>query len=145
MFFSEQARRVQPAVLLNYSCVCVSTHGAVLRQFNLTKKHIDVIYLVPHSSHLTQPWSQNLIKYFHSSLIVDATFSIENLRFISCVVIDGEWQTQVVGLIIRGTEDTKGYSLLFKFVSEVIGNTNITIMADMARCIQKAARKFYIL
>ena len=75
---------------------------------------------------------------------MDATFSCENLRFISCVVIDGEWQTQVVGLVIHGTEDTKGYSLLFKFVSEVIANEKITIMADMARCIRKAARKNFL-
>lgn len=32
-----------------------STHGAAFRLFNLVEKHIDIIYLVPHSSHLTQP------------------------------------------------------------------------------------------
>ena len=89
------------------------------------------------------PWAENLIKYYHDPLIVDATFSCENLRFISSVVIDGEWQTQVIGLIIRGTEDTKGYSFLFKFVSAIIGNETITIMADMAKCIQKAARESF--
>lgn len=40
------------AVLIIDGC---STHGAALRQFNLAEKHIEVIYLVPHSSHLTQP------------------------------------------------------------------------------------------
>ena len=93
---------------------------------------------------LFPPWAENLIKYFCNPLIVDATFSIENLRFISAVVIDGEWQTQVIGLVICGTEDSKGYSLLFQFVSKIIDNKIITIMADMARCIQKAANDCFI-
>ena len=31
-----------------------STHSAALLQFNLAEKHINAIFLVPHSSHLTQ-------------------------------------------------------------------------------------------
>ena len=66
------------------------------------------------------------------------------MRFISSVIIDGEWQTQVIGLVIRGTEDTKGYTFLFKFVEEIIGNKTINIMADMAKFIQKAARECFL-
>lgn len=95
---------------------------------------------------LFPPWANNLIKYYHNPVITDATFSIENLRFISAVVVDGEGNTQAVGLVIRGTEDTKGYSILFEFISKIIGDNIITIIADMARCIRKAAAqnfKFY--
>ena len=65
------------------------------------------------------------------------------MRFISCVVVDGESNTQAIGLVIRGTEDTKGYSILFQFISKVIGNEFITIIADMARCIRKAANECF--
>ena len=63
---------------------------------------------------LFPPWSENLIKYYHNPMIVDATFSNENLRFISAVIMDGEGNTQTVGLVIRGTEDSTGYSILFQ-------------------------------
>ena len=76
-------------------------------------------------------------------LIVDATFSCENLRFISAVIIDGEWNTQVNGVVIRGTEDTKCYFLLFQFFSKIIGEKTITIMAIMAKCIRKAASECF--
>ena len=52
---------------------------------------------------------ENLIKYYYNLLIVDATFSAENLRFISCVDVNGESNTQAIGLVIRGTEYTTDY------------------------------------
>ena len=48
--------------------------------------------------------------------------------------IDGEWQTQMIWLIICCTETKKEYSLLFKFESEIIGNETITNMVDMTKC-----------
>lgn len=92
---------------------------------------------------LFPPWSENLIKYYHNPMIVDATFSNENLRFISAVIMDGEGNTQTVGLVIRGTEDSTGYSILFQFISNIISDETITIIADMARCIKKAANKSF--
>ena len=90
---------------------------------------------------LFPPWAEHLLKFYHDPLIVDATFTIENLRFISGVIVDGEWNTQTFGLVIRGTEDTQSYSFLFNFVSNVIGEEHITIIADMAKCIRKAAKE----
>ena len=46
-------------------------------------------------------------------------------------------------MVIRGTEYTKGYSKLFQFISKVIGNESITIIADMACCIRKAANECF--
>ena len=92
---------------------------------------------------LFPPWAEQMLKFYHDPLIVDATFSTENLRFISGVIVDGEWNTQVIGLVIRGTEDTNGYKHLFNFVCKVIGNSHITIIADMAKCIRKAARECF--
>ena len=80
------------------------------------------------------------LKFYHNPLIVDATFTCENLRFISGVIVDGEWNTQIIGLIIWGTEDTQGYAHSFRFVSAVIEDKYITIIADMAECIKKAAQ-----
>lgn len=92
---------------------------------------------------LFPPWAAQLLQFYHNPLIVDATFTCENLRFISRVIVDGEWNTQAIGLIIRGTEDTQGYAHLFNFVSKVIGDEHITIIADMAKCIQKAAKESF--
>ncbi|KAK8839983.1 hypothetical protein M9Y10_031268 [Tritrichomonas musculus] len=92
---------------------------------------------------LFPPWAAQLLQFYHNPLIVDATFTCENLRFISGVIVDGEWNTQAIGLIIRGTEDTQGYAHLFNFVSKVIGDEHITIIADMAKCIQKAAKESF--
>ena len=39
---------------------------------------------------LFPPWSSHLLKFYHNPLIVDATFTCENLRFISGVIVDGE-------------------------------------------------------
>ena len=58
---------------------------------------------------LFPPWAAQLLKFYHNPLIVDATFTCENLRFISGVIVDGELHTQTIGLMIRGTEDTQGY------------------------------------
>ena len=69
---------------------------------------------------LFPPWAAQLLKFYHNPLIVDATFTCENLRFISGVIVDGEWNTQTIGLIIRGTEDTQGYLHLFNFVSKLL-------------------------
>lgn len=84
------------------------------------KLDLDFIEGMLSSIILFPPWAKSLIQYYHDPLIVDATFSCENLRFISAVIIDGEWNTQVVGLVIRGTEDTKGYSLLFQFFQKLL-------------------------
>ena len=97
------------------------------------KYHTEYIDQMISAIILFPPWAENVTKHYHSPLIVDATFTAEDLRFTHAVVIDGERHTQIVGLVIRGTEDSKAYSYLFKFVHDIIGDAHITIMADMAR------------
>lgn len=64
---------------------------------------------------LFPPWAEQMLKFYYDTLIVDATFSLDNLRFISGVIVDDEWNTQVIGLVIRGTEDTNGYKHFIQF------------------------------
>ncbi|KAK8900070.1 hypothetical protein M9Y10_002393 [Tritrichomonas musculus] len=61
----------------------------------------------------------------------------------SLILFPPWWNTQAIGLIIRGTEDTQGYAHLFNYVSKVIGDEHITIIVDMAKCIQKAAKESF--
>ena len=84
-----------------------------------------------------------MLSFYHDLLIVYSTFPIENLCFISFVIVDGEWNTQVIGLVIQGMGDANGYKHLFKFVCKVIGNSHITIIADMTKYIIKAPRECF--
>ena len=62
---------------------------------------------------------------------------------ISGVIIDGEHHTQLIGIVIRATEDSKGYQFLFQHVIRIIGDRKITIISDMAKCIKKACRMVF--
>lgn len=86
------------------------------------------------------PWSKNVLKAYPNPLIVDATFSKENIRFTSCVTVDGELHTQLIGIVIRGTEDSKGYRYIFDFCRNIVPDMHFTIISDMAPCIEKACK-----
>ena len=45
---------------------------------------------------LFPPWAESLIRNYHSPLIVDATFTQEDLRFIIATVVDGENTTRIL-------------------------------------------------
>lgn len=93
---------------------------------------------------LFPPWAENMIRYYCDPLITDATFSTDQLRFLSAVVVDGLWKTQLVGLVIRATEDSQGYAYLFKFAAQILPREHFfTIMSDMAKCINSAASKCF--
>ena len=87
---------------------------------------------------LFSPFAAQLIKYYGDPYIVDATFSSEKLRFHTMTVVDGEGLTQLIGIVIRPTEDTHGYQILFDYVKQFT-TRHVTIISDQARCIGKAA------
>ena len=89
---------------------------------------------------LFPPWAKNILRAYPNPLIVDATFSRENLRFTSCVTVDGELHTQVIGIVIRGTEDSKGYKYIFDFCKKELPDLHFTVISDMAPCIEKACK-----
>lgn len=91
---------------------------------------------------LFSPYAPQLIKYYGNPYVVDATFSSEKLRLHSMSVVDGEGLTQIIGLVIRPTEDTHGYRILFEYIKQFT-NDHITIISDQARCIGKAASNVF--
>lgn len=92
---------------------------------------------------LFPPWARNFIKCYPNPIIVDATFSEEDIRFTSCVGIDGELHTQIIGIVLRGTEDSKGYRYIFDMIKNEVPDDYITIIADMAPCIEIACRESF--
>ncbi len=89
---------------------------------------------------LFPPWARKVLKSYPNPLIVDATFSKEDIRFTTCAVIDGELHTQIVGIVLRGTEDSKGYRYIFDMIENELPDVHFTVISDMAPCIEKACR-----
>ena len=54
------------------------------------KYHVEFFESMITAIVLFPPWVRDVLPYYHSPLIVDATFSNENLRFLTAAVIDGE-------------------------------------------------------
>ena len=89
------------------------------------------------------PWAPVLISYYGNPIQVDLTFSKQKLRFNTGTLIDGEKKILPFGLVIRPTEDSKGYMKLFDFVNKYKSVKIITIISDMAKCINKAAKTIF--
>ena len=54
------------------------------------KVHVEYIENMISAIVLFPPWADNVLKYYHSPLIVDATWTDEDLRFTHAAVMDGD-------------------------------------------------------
>ena len=52
--------------------------------------HVEYIENMISAIVLFPPWADNVLKYYHSPLIVDATWTDEDLRFTHAAVMDGD-------------------------------------------------------
>jgi hypothetical protein len=93
------------------------------------------------SVRIIPPWSENLIKFYYSPLITDATFTSEKLNFYALRIIDGEKSLHTVVILIRAFEDFHGYSQMFEFARQHIpSGAHVTIISDMGKPIKKGVQ-----
>lgn len=93
---------------------------------------------------LFPPWSRNVLRAYPNPFIVDATFSRENIRFTSCIIVDGELHTQLIGIVIRCTEDSKGYRYIFNYYKKITPNVYFTVISGMVPCIGEVCSQRFV-
>ena len=116
-------------------CESLKKHGWII-EYEFFQGFLSTITVFP-------PWAHLLVSYYCNPTIVDCTFSKQKLRYHTGTIIDGEKKIHPFGLVIRPTEDSYGYKKLFEFVKLHAKVECITIISDMAKCINKAAKNIF--
>lgn len=109
----------------------LSAHAAAINSFNLEQRHLKIIYLIPHSSHLTQPL--DLVTFSIQKLITTKKRVGEKLTY----------QSDQIRSIIKGIQQAStSESIIGAFESAGIFHTfsreeNIDFNNYMPKCIVK--------
>ena len=122
--------RKNPTILLNQCLEYAKFGWNIITDFK--NGMLDSILLFP-------PNLVNLMKYYPSPIIADATFTSDDYRILITVQLDGERHVHISGIAVRCTEDSDGYNLIFKQLFKYVPNEiEVTIITDDSKVIPKS-------